>query len=163
MRRAGQMAGRVDVRVGRHLPEDLAQTVLTRLLNQYGGDTLRAWESEKLWRFAYRTLHNLAIDEHKRRHERFLAEGDADVGAPDERRPTDAALVERETSSRLQACLGALQAEHRRFVVRAFELDSAPEAQAELGWPPGTGANACHTRNRIVKLLNACMHGREKA
>lgn len=139
--------------------EDLAQTVIARLLATYGADTLAAWDPEKLYAYGFRALHNLLVDEYKRRREQFFEAGEAPASAVSEDQP-ERALLSAELRARLTACLGELPEEQRRFLVLSFELDSAPKAQIESGWPPGSAANACHRRAKLTSAINSCMGGR---
>lgn len=159
-RRARQLTGGRTVGVGAMRPEDLAQTVIARLLNTYGGDTLRGWPPGRLHGYAYRSLHNLVVDERRKKRERFFTAGEAP------REQGEGAVAERdllaaERRARVRACLDELEPQPRTFLERSFQLDSAPQAQQDVGWPPGTAANACHRRKKLLALLNRCVHRRE--
>ncbi len=160
VRRARQLAGGRTVGVGALRAEDLAQTVVVRLLNTYGADTLRGWSSGRLYGYAYRSLHNLVVDEHRKKRERFFATGEA-AREPGEAPAAERGLVAAERQARVRRCLEELEAQPRSFLERSFQLDSAPKAQAEVGWPPGSAANACHRRKKLLALLNRCVHRRE--
>lgn len=145
-------------RMGQPLPDDLAQMVLLRLLAAYSEPVLAEFDEDKLYAFAYTTLHRIVVDEARRRVPQLAPSEtpaeDALVTLPAE--PSDAPLQQ----ACLQECLNELDADARAFVVLAAELESAPMAQKQLGWPPGGASNACHRGKKLLQVLQTCMRRR---
>jgi hypothetical protein len=53
---------------------------------------------------------------------------------------------------------GVLDENEQRFVELSFDLDSAPAAQEQLGWPNGMTEKTklCHLRSRLVRRVMKC-------
>ena len=115
----------------RATPEDLAQTVLTRILANLRGGTLRASAIESPRSFAYAALRNLFLDEvkaHRTRLEDALVEPE-DGGPALRARDTGPSLAVRQVLARLSAG-------ERCFLTRVvIEERSVGEAQSLCGWP----------------------------
>lgn len=148
LRRATRMLGRDPSIDG----EDLVQLTLAKLLHAY--PDLASWDEERRAAFAFVTLHRTFVDVQRTRREEARATFDTETSMADS---PEVSLQRRRASSALERCLATLRDEARRFLLRSFELDSAPSAQAEVGWPHGGAANACHTRRRLVSSVNDCL------
>jgi DNA-directed RNA polymerase specialized sigma24 family protein len=149
------------------MPEDFAQIVMTRLLETYGEPGLREYPRRQLFAMAYRTLHRAVIDE-VRRHREVLVGVDSEghhalPDHPDSKPGPDHRASVREELSVVGFCMEKLKDIERRFAVACLESDSAPEAQALCGWPPGGPDNACHARNRLFRLIVNCVQERQRA
>lgn len=144
---------------GAPLAEDLVQRTLMRLARSDVRDDLIEHDEERLRRYAYRVLHNLFIDSCTRKKRELLSDEGAPVEPPDdEASPEDALLAKEALAARRRALAEALEhldGDERAFVLACFRHGSAPAAQQEIGWPPGSGANACQRRNRILRRLQA--------
>ncbi len=155
--RAIQLTGRRFVGAGFPTPDDLAQTVVQKLLQSYDSADVRSWAPARLYGVAYRALHNLVIDEIRRMRE-VLAPSAQPPPEPAERRPgPEQAALRAERRSIMERCLETLKEAARDFLRRSFELGSAVKAQSEGGWPPGGGSNACHVRRRLIRRVQACV------
>lgn len=158
-RRARVMTSRLPKKAGMPLPEDLSQSVVERLLTAYGTAEIETWSDEKLFGYAYQTLHRLVMDAGIKKREWLDDSRDTDHDKPGLPELTDSApsgedqIAARQKTAALHALLGKLSEEERNFVLLTFELGSAPEAQKALGWPPGSASNACHRGAKLVKQL----------
>jgi RNA polymerase sigma factor (sigma-70 family) len=141
-------------------PEDFAQVVLTKLFAQYGEETLQSFDPPRCFALAYKVLHNAVVDEIRRKREAYLPDDGTDRDrivelVSDGEDPVEA--IERgQTMGTLRACLEeVLDSDERRFLLLSFELDSAPEAQKECGWPPGapSPSSLCHLRRRLLRRV----------
>lgn len=158
-RRARVMTSRLPKKAGMPLPEDLSQSVVERLLTAYGTAEIATWSDDKLFGYAYQTLHRLVMDAGIKKREWLQDSQDAGDEGPSLREPVDETpsgeelTAARQRTATLHMLLGKLSEEERRFILLTFELGSAPEAQKTLGWPPGTASNACHRGAKLVKQL----------
>jgi DNA-directed RNA polymerase specialized sigma24 family protein len=109
-------------------PDDLAQTVLTRILAGLRAGTLQPEAVQSPRSFAYKCLHNLFLDEvkaHRTRLEREICDREHDGPARE-----DGALV-------IQQVLRQLRPEEACFLTRVVvEERSVGEAQKLCRWPP---------------------------
>jgi DNA-directed RNA polymerase specialized sigma24 family protein len=143
-------------RLGSTAPEDLAQEALRRAL-----ESKKVADGDDLGRrkYAFRILHNLFIDE-KRAERRMLHE---DVEPEPSGETPESSVAERQQlQARARAAdeaLAQLDDRDRAFLCRSLVLGSAPAAQRELGYPPGSAANACQRRNRLLGRVQRALRG----
>jgi DNA-directed RNA polymerase specialized sigma24 family protein len=108
--------------------DDLAQTVLTRILTGLRAGTLHPEAVQSPRSFAYKCLHNLFLDEvkaHRTQLERALCEREDDARAHE-----GGALV-------LKQVLSQLSPEEACFLTQVvIEERSVGEAQKRCRWPP---------------------------
>ena len=152
---------------GAPLADDLVQGTLLKLRRAGAKDRFGEAPDERLRRYAFRVLHNLYIDLCHRRPLELLArkaEAEPPEAAPDPD-PTrtapspEAALLLAEAQKTrgrlLTRALDVLSERECDFLAAVLRCGSAPRAQSELGWPPGTASNACQRRTQILKRLQA--------
>jgi DNA-directed RNA polymerase specialized sigma24 family protein len=157
-RRAERMLGtRARGAMGHPMPEDLAQMVLTRMVAAYAEAGLAEFDQDKLYAFAHTALHRLVVDEARRRVPEL---GKSETPVETTLRTEAVDTPRGENTSALDACLEQLDPQSRLFVKRSVELESAPLAQKELGWPPGGASNACHRGKKLLAQLKACLESR---
>jgi DNA-directed RNA polymerase specialized sigma24 family protein len=140
--------------------EDLAQITLTRLLAAYGEAELMAFDDTKLAAYGYTTLHRVFVNEGYRKGPELAAKDEHLQSALDAL-GAESGGESAESHPRLEPCLGELAADAQRFIVRTVELESAPLAQQELGWPQGSASNACHRAKKLLAQLRDCL-GRQE-
>lgn len=152
---------------GTPLAADLAQATLVKLREAGAAERFADATFERIRAYAFRVLHNHYIDTCHRKHREALAES---AEAPVEETsgphplsdgahtPEEAVIVQEERRRRdqqLRAALSILTEPERTFLSAVMRSGSAPAAQKETGWPPGTASNACQKRNAILLKLSA--------
>lgn len=166
--RASAMARHYFGRPGFPDAEDLAQQTLLRLLDNYGEESLGAFDPARVYALAYRILNNLVIDAiRKKREQPEPPGGEAGAGVQlvDPRPDPEAAMERVDAENRVRRVLDeVLTTAERRFLVLSFELESAPLAAEACGWPPGdrSPSSLCHLRRRLLRKASQVIRDRER-
>ncbi len=140
-------------------PEDLVQTILTKIFAALhgGGYTLSSIESPR--RFAFRALKNQFLDEVQRFcHTRELLHLERDGAPPEPAAPVAGAP---DQVPELANLLAKLAPHERCFLLRVvFEERSVEEAQRLCGWPPRSPFY--HYRALLARLAGLLDEGAEQ-